>query len=53
MATTSGRQPGSGAQKPIALALQGGGMHGAFPWGVLDQLLGDGRHTIEEGALSQ
>jgi NTE family protein len=47
MATTNGRQRGNGAQKPIALALQGGGMHGAFPWGVLDQLLGDGRLTIE------
>lgn len=25
--------------KPIALALQGGGSHGAFEWGVLDRLL--------------
>ena len=29
-------------RKPINLALQGGGAHGAFTWGVLDQLL-DGR----------
>jgi len=33
--------------KPVALALQGGGMHGAFTWGVLDQLLEDGRLAIE------
>jgi NTE family protein len=29
------------------LALQGGGSHGAFTWGVLDQLLEDGRVEIE------
>jgi NTE family protein len=34
-------------QKPIALALQGGGAHGAFTWGVLDKLLEDGRLKIE------
>jgi NTE family protein len=34
-------------QKPVALALQGGGMHGAFTWGVLDRLLEDGRLGIE------
>lgn len=34
-------------QKPVALALQGGGMHGAFTWGVLDRLLEDGRLAIE------
>lgn len=28
---------------PLALALQGGGAHGAFTWGVLDALLEDGR----------
>jgi NTE family protein len=33
--------------KRINLALQGGGAHGAFTWGVLDQLLTDGRLTIE------
>ncbi|WP_127996138.1 patatin-like phospholipase family protein [Piscinibacter defluvii] len=27
---------------PLALALQGGGAHGAFTWGVLDALLEDG-----------
>ncbi|MBL8384042.1 MAG: patatin-like phospholipase family protein [Burkholderiales bacterium] len=29
--------------KPLNLALQGGGSHGAFTWGVLDRLLEDGR----------
>ncbi|MEM9422057.1 MAG: patatin-like phospholipase family protein [Pseudomonadota bacterium] len=29
--------------KPINLALQGGGAHGAFAWGVADKLLEDGR----------
>jgi NTE family protein len=36
-----------GGPKPIALALQGGGAHGAFAWGMLDRLLEDGRLTIE------
>ena len=36
-----------GRAKPINLALQGGGAHGAFTWGVLDQLLDDGRIGIE------
>ncbi|HYC05097.1 MAG TPA: patatin-like phospholipase family protein [Azospirillaceae bacterium] len=31
----------------INLALQGGGSHGAFTWGVLDRLLEDGRIDIE------
>jgi NTE family protein len=34
-------------QKTIKLALQGGGSHGAFTWGVLDQLLEDERLHIE------
>jgi NTE family protein len=33
--------------KNINLALQGGGAHGAFTWGVLDHLLADGRLAIE------
>jgi NTE family protein len=33
--------------KPVNLALQGGGAHGAFTWGVLDRLLEDGRTTFE------
>lgn len=36
--------------KRINLALQGGGAHGAFTWGVLDRLLADDR--IEIAALS-
>ncbi|QHI98634.1 patatin-like phospholipase family protein [Xylophilus rhododendri] len=34
------------APRPISLALQGGGSHGAFTWGVLDALLEDGRLDI-------
>ena len=34
-------------KKTITLALQGGGSHGAFTWGVLDRLLEDGRIDIE------
>jgi NTE family protein len=33
--------------KAIELALQGGGAHGAFTWGVLDRLLEDDRIVIE------
>lgn len=33
--------------KSIDLALQGGGSHGAFTWGVLDALLEDGRLEFE------
>ncbi|TKB25414.1 MAG: patatin-like phospholipase family protein, partial [Mesorhizobium sp.] len=32
--------------KKINIALQGGGSHGAFSWGVLDRLLEDGRLDI-------
>lgn len=35
------------AKKSINLALQGGGAHGAFAWGVLDKLLEDGRLDVE------
>lgn len=34
-------------RKEIEVALQGGGAHGAFTWGVLDRLLEDGRLHIE------
>lgn len=39
----------SGGQqaRPVNLALQGGGAHGAFTWGVLDRLLEDGRLSFE------
>jgi len=33
--------------KTVNLALQGGGAHGAFTWGVLDRLLEDGRLRVE------
>ena len=38
------RAPGP---KPVNLALQGGGAHGAFTWGVLDRLLEDERLRLE------
>ncbi|MHB9835555.1 patatin-like phospholipase family protein [Paraburkholderia terrae] len=47
MDRTAGRDPESGDRKLIALALQGGGAHGAFTWGVIDRLLEDGRLAIE------
>jgi NTE family protein len=34
-------------RKSINLALQGGAAYGAFTWGVLDQILADGRLTID------
>jgi NTE family protein len=34
-------------EKKISLALQGGGSHGAFTWGVLDAILEDGRLDVE------
>ncbi|MEO3471652.1 patatin-like phospholipase family protein [Roseomonas sp. CAU 1739] len=34
-------------RKTIKLALQGGGSHGAFTWGVLDRLLADERIEVE------
>lgn len=40
-------KPPSRNQKSLNLALQGGGAHGAFTWGVLDALLEDGRIHIE------
>jgi NTE family protein len=38
---------GRKAEKTVSLALQGGGAHGAFTWGVLDAILEDGRLAIE------
>ena len=43
----TGGLAGPRAQKTVSLALQGGGSHGAFTWGVLDALLEDGRLAIE------
>lgn len=37
----------SANSKTVNLALQGGGAHGAFAWGVLDRLLEDGRVTFD------
>lgn len=34
-------------RKTVNLALQGGGAHGAFTWGVLDALLEDARLDFE------
>src|SRR5512132_2990905 len=40
------RQARAGGKR-INLALQGGGAHGAFTWGVLDRLLEDGRLSFD------
>jgi NTE family protein len=34
-------------KKTVNLALQDGGAHGAFAWGVLDKLVEDGRLEID------
>ena len=54
MTGRAGRHPGETrglagprARKTVSLALQGGGAHGAFTWGVLDALLEDGRLAVE------
>jgi NTE family protein len=44
--TQAGTAPDTGSRL-VNLALQGGGAHGAFGWGVLDCLLEDGRIDIE------
>jgi NTE family protein len=43
----TGRVMGKTEEKKINLALQGGGSHGAFTWGVLDRLLEDERVAID------
>jgi NTE family protein len=43
----SPEQKTSAMTKRLNLALQGGGAHGAFTWGVLDQLLSDERLSVE------
>ena len=40
-------KPPSAKKKKVELALQGGGAHGAFTWGVLDRLFEDDRLDIE------
>src|SRR5574343_1728352 len=54
MASCGQRSQESGAPMPIqpnptriSLALQGGGAHGAFTWGVLDALLEQGNFSVE------
>ena len=44
------RRPRRAPRRQIDLALQGGGSHGAFTWGVLDRLLEDER--LEIGGIS-
>lgn len=45
--SNGGKQAGEAPpRRKISLALQGGGAHGAFTWGVLDRLLEDGRFEI-------
>ena len=43
----AGDAPGGQTAKRVNLALQGGGAHGAFTWGVLEHLLSDDRLVIE------
>jgi NTE family protein len=42
-----GRSKISTSRKQIKLALQGGGSHGAFTWGVIDRLLEHGGFEVE------
>lgn len=44
---TPARRDRKDSSKTVNLALQGGGAHGAFTWGVLDALLEDGRVDFE------
>ena len=46
-ATRRRRTKEKAVSKTINLALQGGGAHGAFAWGVLDRMLEDGRIAVE------
>ena len=50
--TPAARRPArsTGDHQLIDLALQGGGSHGAFTWGVLDRLLED--ETLEIAGIS-
>jgi hypothetical protein len=51
-------EAGDAGKKQIALALQGGGSHGAFTWGVLDRLLQElraidfVRRLLDEGKIN-
>ena len=43
----AGGSPQNSEPKRINIALQGGGAHGAYAWGVLDRLFEDSRLTID------
>ena len=45
--TSASRPAHAPNYRPVNLALQGGGAHGAFAWGVLDKLIEDGRLGID------
>src|ERR1700691_3874393 len=45
--TANPQQITMAGQKVVNLALQGGGSHGAFTWGVLDRLLEEERLSFE------
>src|SRR4249919_2837202 len=47
MSTNPSPAGGARPSQLVDLALQGGGSHGAFTWGVLDRLLEESRLTIE------
>ncbi len=47
MSTNPSPAGGARPSQLIDLALQGGGSHGAFTWGVLDRLLEEPWLTIE------
>ncbi len=44
---TAGQPESATGRKRIKLALQGGGSHGAFTWGVIDRLLEHGGFEVE------
>ena len=46
-ADAKARKPTPAARKSVNLALQGGGAHGAFTWGVLDRLAEDERIVFD------
>jgi predicted patatin/cPLA2 family phospholipase len=47
------KRPTSGDKRTINLALQGGGTHDAFTWGVLDRLLEDEEAMEQLGVASK
>lgn len=49
-AKPNGRTNGKAKRRPISLALQGGGAHGAYTWGVLDRLSRE--ESLEISAIS-